>query len=82
MMVTMSEPPPSATFVPATYDAVYSLAVVVGLVLLLAALRYWFGAPSRGMRSVLEVLLIVFVPIIGPGAYLLARRDSHHRETG
>ena len=65
--------------VPAAYDVVWSLVVVAHVVLLVAALVQWSRA--RAARApqgdgLLDVLVIVLVPVLGPAAYLIGRRRA------
>lgn len=60
------------TMVGTWYDAAWTVVAVVGVVLLVVALRRWFSAHGSGLLALVEVAVIWFVPILGPAAYLLA----------
>ena len=67
---------------PASNDVLWSALALAYGALLTWALVLWFRArPDRG-GGVLDLLVVLFVPVIGPAAYLLAhyrlarRRDS------
>lgn len=67
---------------PAPYDVVWTVVTLGGLALLVVALRLWFrdGASSRD-GALLEILVIVLVPVLGPVAYLLSRGRRRDRDT-
>ncbi|HLR95527.1 MAG TPA: hypothetical protein VK053_13450 [Jiangellaceae bacterium] len=54
------------------YDVLWSVAALVGICLLALALVRWSRSQQTGLRSLLELAVIVFLPIIGPAAYLVA----------
>lgn len=61
-------------FVPAIYDVVWSLVVVAHVVLLLLALARWSRVRASHGGGLVDVLVIVLVPVVGPAAYLWGRR--------
>jgi hypothetical protein len=67
---------------PPVYDIAFSAVVLAQLALLLAALVQWFRARSTGEAGALELVAIVLVPVLGPVAYLLARRGAARRRGG
>lgn len=60
--------------VPAAYDIAWTIVVTVGVVLLVMALVRWFRSTESGFRSLLHILVILFVPLVGPAAYLFATK--------
>jgi hypothetical protein len=68
---------------PATYDVVWTVVLLSGLVLLAVTLRLWFrdGSSARD-GAVLELLAIVLVPVLGPLAYLLIRSRRRRDANG
>ncbi|WNB84669.1 hypothetical protein [Cellulomonas sp. ATA003] len=66
----------TSVFLPAAYDVAWSLVVLGHAVLLLIALVQWFRARGTPAGGVLDVLVIVLVPLIGPAAYLIGRRGT------
>ncbi|WP_298458069.1 hypothetical protein [uncultured Cellulomonas sp.] len=64
---------------PAAYDVAWSLAVVVHLGLLFVALVRWNGAratPGAPGAGLVDLLVVVLVPVLGPAAYLVGRRAA------
>jgi hypothetical protein len=56
-----------------------SLLVLAHVALLTWALMLWFRArPDRG-GGALDLLVVLFVPVIGPAAYLLGRHRAARR---
>lgn len=71
-------------FVPAGYDVMWSVAILAPLVLLGIALTVWFRDRhhlERGLfgGGVLDVLVILLVPVLGPAAYLIGRSWARRR---
>ena len=65
-----------ALLLPAAYDVAWSLVALAQVVLVLAALVQWFRARATGEAGLLELVAVVVVPVLGPLAYLLARRGA------
>ncbi|MDT0166322.1 hypothetical protein Q9R32_12235 [Actinotalea sp. AC32] len=65
--------------VPAGYDVLWSAVVLANLVLLGAALVVWSRARVGGGGGLLDVLVIVLVPFLGPAAYLTGRALARRR---
>lgn len=62
-------------FVGPWYDAVLTVLAAVNLILLVIALRRWFGSRAHGLRALVEAAVIVLVPVLGPAVYLIATAD-------
>lgn len=65
--------------VPIAYDIAWTIATFVSVVVLAIALTVWSRARRDGGGSVVDVLVIVLVPIIGPVAYLIDRSQLGRR---
>lgn len=59
---------------PATYDIVWTAVVVVGVVLLAAAMVAWGRSTDRSIVSLVWFFVLLALPIIGPIGYLLESR--------
>lgn len=73
------EPEGVRVLLPPSYDVLWSVLALACSGLLTWALVLWFRArPDRG-GGVLDLLVVLFVPVIGPAAYLLAHYRAHRR---
>lgn len=66
---------------PATYDLVWSLLVIVQVVLVIAALLRWRHRRETATQALAGLAVILLVPILGPLGYVLTvprepRRDA------
>lgn len=61
-------------FSPATYDIVWTVVVVVGVVLLAAAMVAWGRSTDRSIVSLVWFFVMLAFPIVGPIGYLLEVR--------
>ena len=65
---------------PAWYDVVWSIVALTSVGLFVAALTAWSKARHDRGGGVLDLVVLVMLPVIGPAAYLtgrwLARRRS------
>ena len=61
-------------FVPATYDIVWTVVVVLGVVLLAAAMVAWGRSTDRSIVSLVWFFVLLALPIVGPIGYLLETR--------
>lgn len=61
-------------FLPAWYDIVWSGLALAYVALLAPALVLWFRARHDRGGGLVDVLIILFVPVIGPAAYLLGQQ--------
>lgn len=67
---------------PASNDVLWSTLALAYGALLTWALLLWFRArPDRG-GGVLDLLVVLFVPLIGPAAYLLGLYRAPRRHPG
>ena len=57
------------------YDFVYSSVAIAAIVLFVIALRAWFRSPRADFFHFLALLVILFVPVVGPIAYVWASRE-------
>lgn len=64
------------------YDAAWLLLVLVCAVTLFLAIRRWSQRRTGGLSALLELLLIVLIPLIGPCAYLMGTRRPQSNSTG
>jgi hypothetical protein len=63
-----------AIMVPPLYDVIWSTFALASVVLLLAALVRWGrDRHAVGGLGVLWLLILLFVPVVGPAAYLVTR---------
>lgn len=67
----------AAAMMPATYDLLWSLALLAHLALVAAALWHFFRDRPQGLFALGAALLIIFLPLLGPGLYLLAQRGEN-----
>ncbi len=71
-------------FLPPTYDLVWSAIVIAHLALMLTALVLWFRDSRRetaGLVALVAAAVIVFLPVLGPLAYLLSRTGRYPART-
>ncbi|WP_407342154.1 hypothetical protein [Pengzhenrongella phosphoraccumulans] len=68
--------------VPNGYDVVWAIVALISVVVLILALTAWSRARRGGGGSVVEVLMIVLIPIIGPAAYLIGHSKLGRRASG
>lgn len=68
-----------ALLLPAGYDVLWSLVTVGHVVLLAWALVVWSRARVSGGGGLVDVLVIVLLPVIGPAAYLTGRALARRR---
>lgn len=66
----MTWQPESTTLLPATYDLLWTLAVVCALPLLVVALLRWRTTALR--RPLLWLLVMLLLPVLGPVVFLLS----------
>lgn len=66
----------------ATYDLVWSILLVPIIVLTFLALRAWFWARPPVLLGLVQGLVIVLIPVLGPIAYLVATADEPRRRSG
>ena len=64
---------------PAAYDVVWSVLVLAQLALLAAALIQWSKTRATRGGGLVDLLVIVLLPVIGPGTYLVGRRLAARR---
>ena len=64
----------AGAFVPATYDIVWTVVVVIGVVLLAAAMVAWGRSTDRSIVSLVWFFVLLALPIVGPIGYLLETR--------
>ena len=57
--------------VPAAYDVLWTGTVLLLLALLAAALAVWVRRRRVGRASLVELVLVLVVPVIGPAGYLV-----------
>ncbi|MCL3859454.1 hypothetical protein [Actinotalea sp. K2] len=57
-------------FLPVWYDVLWSLVVLAQVGLLAAALTLWFRRRHDHAGGLLDLVVILVVPLIGPAAYL------------
>ena len=69
-------------FVPAGYDVLWSVVALVQVVLLATALTVWFRARHDRGGGLLDVLVILLVPVLGPAAYLAGRHLARRGAAG
>lgn len=73
-MTVVSAAESSVPFAPATYDVVWTIVAVLGLVLLAAAMVAWARSTDRSIVSLAWFFVLLALPIIGPIGYLLESR--------
>lgn len=61
---------------PPAYDLFWSLVTLAHIVLLVVALRLFFRDRPQGLYALAMALLMIFIPLLGPGLYLLVRRGE------
>lgn len=61
-------------FVPATYDVVWTIVVILGVALLAAAMVAWGRSTDRSIVSLVWFFVLLVFPIVGPIGYLLEAR--------
>lgn len=63
---------------PSTYDVVWSILAIVGIVLAVVALVRWVRQARSDLTGLLQLAVIIWLPLLGPVAYLLATRPTPH----
>ncbi|HLS13797.1 MAG TPA: hypothetical protein VK095_04730 [Beutenbergiaceae bacterium] len=63
----------------ATYDLIWSILLVPIIVVTVLALRAWFRARPPGPLGIVQGLVIILIPVLGPIAYLVATADERRR---
>lgn len=66
-------------FLPASYDLLWSVFALAYITLLAVALVVWFRARHERGGGVVDLLVVLFVPVIGPAAYLLGYHLADRR---
>lgn len=69
----------ASPFVGPGYDYVWSVLAVLAVGLLGAGLVRWFRRGEPDLLALLQLLVIVVVPILGPAAYLLGTAGGRAR---
>lgn len=64
----------------ATYDLVWSILLVPIIVLTFLALRAWFWARQPVLLGLVQGLVIVLIPVLGPIVYLVATSEERRRK--
>ena len=65
---------------PSPVDYVFMLLTLAAVVLLVASIIVFFRQPNRRWSDVWIVLFLVFIPVVGPLAYLLHVRSRGKRD--
>lgn len=60
---------------PATYDQIVTLVLVVAVLTFIVAVATWYKDPLRGAARPLWLLIIVFLPVVRPIFYLIKGRS-------
>ena len=66
----------SSPLVPAPVDALWFIGILVAAAAMVVALVAWSRNHRQGRSPFLELLVIVLLPLVGPVAYLVARRQA------
>lgn len=76
------EPEGVRVLLPPSYDVLWSVLALAHVALLTWALVLWFRVRHDRGGGVVDLLVVLFVPLIGPAAYLLGLYRAPRRHPG
>lgn len=68
--------------VPAWYDVLWTGVLVLLLMLLASALVVWARRRRAGRATLVELVLVLGVPVVGPAGYLVGEAFAHRARRG